>query len=248
MTRVAIMQPTWLPWIGWFDLMDQVDHFVLLDDVAFSRQSWQQRNRVKLPGGLHWLTVPVRTAGRLGAPIGDIEIADPRFFTRHVRTIEQGYAGAPGLGRVRPALRALTADWTLLVDANLALVDLLRGWLDVHTPMTRASRLGGAGDRVERLVALCRQLGADTYVTPPGALAYLATEAAPFAAAGIEVVVHAYAHPTYAQPHPPFAPYASAIDLVLSEDERAPAVMRSGRRAPVPLAEALAARQETAVA
>ena len=63
--RVAISQPTYLPWLGYFDLIDQVDVFVLLDDVQFEKQSWQQRNRIKTPAGLQWLTVPVIFRGRL---------------------------------------------------------------------------------------------------------------------------------------------------------------------------------------
>ena len=62
--KIAIAQPTYLPWLGYFDLIDQVDAFVFLDNVQFEKQSWQQRNRIKTPTGLQWLTVPVAFRGR----------------------------------------------------------------------------------------------------------------------------------------------------------------------------------------
>ena len=91
---VAIVQPTFLPWAGWFDLADQVDLLILLDDVAFSKQSWQQRNRLRTPEGLSYVTVPVRTAGRLGQRIIDTEIAGDGAIDKLIRTVAQNYSRA----------------------------------------------------------------------------------------------------------------------------------------------------------
>src|SRR5580704_12957199 len=92
--KVAISQPTYLPWLGYFDLIDQVDVFVLLDNVQFEKQSWQQRNRIKTPTGLQWLTVPVIFRGRFGQLIKDVEIREAEFWRNHLRAIELNYRRA----------------------------------------------------------------------------------------------------------------------------------------------------------
>src|SRR5216684_6490113 len=104
--KVAISQPTYLPWLGYFDLMDQVDVFVLLDDVQFEKQSWQQRNRIKTPVGLQWLTVPVIFKGRFGQLIKDVEIRDPDFWRNHFRAIELNYRRSPFFDHYAEELRS----------------------------------------------------------------------------------------------------------------------------------------------
>ena len=92
--KIAISQPTYLPWIGYFDLIDQVDVFVLLDDVQFEKRSWQQRNRIKTPLGLQWLTVPVISRGRREQLINQVEIETPQFSRDHCRAVEHNYRRA----------------------------------------------------------------------------------------------------------------------------------------------------------
>jgi hypothetical protein len=89
--KIATSQPTYLPWLGYFDLIDQVYTFVFLDNVRFEKQSWQQRNRIKTPAGLQWLTVPVLFRGRFGQLINEVEIRDIEFSRNHLRAIELNY-------------------------------------------------------------------------------------------------------------------------------------------------------------
>src|ERR1700756_1701037 len=96
---VGIAQPRFLPWAGWFDLADQVDMLIVLDDVAFSKQSWQQRNRLRTPEGLSYVTVPVRTAGRLGQRIIDPELAGDGAIDKLIRTVAQNYSRAAHFSR-----------------------------------------------------------------------------------------------------------------------------------------------------
>ena len=93
--KVAISQPTYLPWMGYFDLMDQVDVFVILDSVQFEKRSWQQRNRIKTLAGLQWLTVPVAVRGKQGQLIHEVEIQEPAFWENHLRNIELNYRRTP---------------------------------------------------------------------------------------------------------------------------------------------------------
>ncbi len=108
--RIAITQPTYLPWLGYFDLIDQVDTFVVLDTVQFERQSWQHRNRIKTSTGLQWLTVPVVFRDLLGQKILEVEIRDIEFRRKHLRGIEVNYARAPFFEEYFP-LRA-SGIWT----------------------------------------------------------------------------------------------------------------------------------------
>ncbi|HLK11858.1 MAG TPA: WbqC family protein [Candidatus Binatia bacterium] len=230
---IAIMQPTYLPWLGYFDLMDQVDAFVLLDHVQFERASWQQRNRVKGPGGAVTLTVPVRHTGR-ATRLADAEIAAPGFARAHRRTIEVGYGRAPGFARHRGALAALYGTVPpRLVAFSEALIVWLRAALGVCTPLLRASALGVDGAKDGLMRRICEALGATRYLAAPGSRAYMEAGGA-FADGRVAVAYHAYACVPYAQQHGPFVPQLSALDCVLNLGDGARAAMLAGRLPPVP--------------
>lgn len=231
--RVAAMQPTYLPWIGYFDLMDQVDAFVLLDDAQFCKRSWHQRNRILGPEGLQWLTVPV--TARRGQAINEVELAEPSFWQRHVRAIEWNYARATYVAPTVALLRSVFDSddpWASLSDMTVALIETIRSELGIETRVVTASSLGVDGKRGERLARLCEQLGASEYVSPVGSADYLADDAGAFETRGIGVVFHHFDHPAYAQMHGEFTPYASVIDLLCNEGPRALEVIRGGRRTP----------------
>lgn len=234
----VIAQPTFLPWLGWFDLVDQGDAMVILDDVQFSKQSWQQRNRIRTPNGLEILTVPTKTSGRLGQRILDCELADQRFVAKIVKSLQANYAKAPFF---RPAIDDLAAIMEaaartgLLVELNCALVTWLAGQLGVATPMVRASTLSTGGTRGEHVAAICESMGADRYLSPAGAEEYLIEDRDAFDRRGISVLLQVYEHPEYAQRFVPFVPYASAVDLIFNLGPMAPTVMRSGRRPSRPI-------------
>ena len=216
MTTLVVLQPGYLPWLGYFDLMHRADVFVHYDDVQFDKHGWRNRNRVKGPKGPVWLTVPVRHSGRSGQSVLDVEIDDRRDWRRkHVATISQFYARAPLLAAILPRCREiLERPWRRLVDLDLALIAWLASELGIATPCHRASGLGIAGDRNERLLDLCRHFGATRYLSGNSAQAYLDVER--FRAAGIDVAWHNYAHPDYAQLHGDFVAYLSVLDLLLN--------------------------------
>jgi hypothetical protein len=235
---VAIAQPTFLPWAGWFDLADQADVFVLLDDVAFSKQSWQQRNRIATSQGLGWITVPVRTSGRMGQRIIDTELASSTFIDKVVRTIATDYGRAAYFRRYFGEFCDVFAEGTrtgMLVDLNCALIDWLAKHMGVMTPRNRASELAADGRRGAYVAAICEELGGTRYMSPPGAEEYLVEDRVEFDTRSIRIELHAYEPPVYRQCFSPFAPYASALDLLLNEGDAAGDIMRSGRRPCRPL-------------
>lgn len=228
-----ISQPTFLPWIGWFDLVDQADAMVLLDDVAFSKQSWQQRNRIRTARGLEYLVVPVKTSGRLGQRIDECEIADTHFGRKLVASMRASYGRAPFAESTLDELAAVTTEGATtgrLVDLNCALIDWIAARLDISTPMVRATALKTGGQRGEHVALICEELAAEQYLSPAGAESYLLEDRQAFDDRGIGVWLHMYEHPVYAQRFEPFMPYASALDLIFNEGPNAPAIMRSGRR------------------
>jgi hypothetical protein len=222
---LVVLQPGYLPWLGYFDLLSKADVFVHYDDVQFDKHGWRNRNRVKGPKGAIWLTVPVLHHGRGAQSILDVEIDDRRGWRRkHLSTIGQLYAHATFVDSILPRLREIIErPWPRLVDLDLALIDWLAEEIEISTPCYRASQLDIGGDRIERLVNLCKYFGASRYISGNAARDYL--DVTRFAAAGIDVVWHDYAHPTYAQQHGEFVPYLSVLDLVLNAGARSLSVL-----------------------
>jgi len=232
--KVAIAQPTHLPWLGYFDLIDQVDAFVILDSVQFEKQSWQQRNRIKTPTGLQWLTVPVLFRGRFGQLIQDVEIRDCDFVRNHLRAIELSYRRASFFDDYFPELtgKLRCAERSRLVDLNVRLIEWFMSLLGIRTPLFLSSRLDQPGKRTELLANICACVGASEYVSPLGSAVYLLQEIDILQRRSIEVVFQNYEHPIYRQMFPPFVPYASILDLLFNEGERSLQIVRSGRRTP----------------
>lgn len=233
MTSVAVMQPTWLPWCGYFDLMDRVDHFVLLDDVEFSYQSWQHRNRIQTRDGLRWLTIPVSKSDRF-RPINDVHIADrDDAATRMANQLREAYRASEQIEMRNKALDLISGvrPRRPLLDVLVAGIELLRNALGVSTPLHFSSDIETRSGRGDRLVDLVRAVEGVHYVTPAGAVGYLEQELDAFDDGGVSISVQGYEHPKYEQLHKPFEPFASALDLTLTVGPPgAGGVMRSGRR------------------
>jgi hypothetical protein len=230
---VAIAQPTFLPWLGWFDLADQVELLIVLDDVSFSKQSWQQRNRIRTAGGLIYLTLPVRTAGRLGQRIADVELTGDAPIEKILRTIQQNYSRAAYFSRYFDDFAAVLRESAapgMLARLNVDIIGWLAGQLGIATPRIHASELAVDGKRGALVAKLCERVGATRYVSPAGAEDYLLEDRVEFESRGIAVELQVYEHPVYRQCFQPFVPYASALDLLLNEGDAAAQILRSGRR------------------
>lgn len=217
---VVVLQPGYLPWLGFFDQMRRADVFVYYDDVQYDTHGWRNRNRIKTQQGSLWLTVPVRHSGLSKPRILDVAIT-PRtnWAKKHIASIRQAYAGAPFLKQYLPALEELLMrPWERLVDLDIAAVALMAQWLSLRPRIERASELGIEGGQSERLVNLCRRFGASTYLSGSAARDYL--DVPLFERNGVVVQWQDYAHPIYPQLHGEFVPYLSAIDLILNCGEQ----------------------------
>jgi len=234
MSVVAIMQPSYLPWLGYFGLMDRVDIFVYLDSVQFARRSWQQRNRIKSNRGEVMLTIPVMKKGLRDQKINEVEILyGLEFPRRHIDIITAAYRGAAFFDAYAPALyEMLRAGHRRLADLTIAISEWLAQVFGIVARRIRAGTMDSAGAKADLLVHLCRQLGTSQYISPIGSHDYLADSNA-FAQAGIELSYHSYEHPIYPQRHGAFLPFMAAVDLLFNVGPGSLAVIRSGQRAVV---------------
>lgn len=225
---IVILQPGYLPWLGFFDQMRRADIFIYYDDVQYDKHGWRNRNRIKSPSGSSWLTVPVRHHG-LGKPrILDVEIDHRTSWARkHLGTLRQFYSKAPAFRQYMPDFEAvLMQPWERIVELDVALVALMAGWLGISPVIHRSSELGIGGDQSERLLRHCRHFSARRYLSGSAARDYLDVQQ--FNAAGVEVVWQDYQHPVYPQQYGAFVPYLSAIDLLFNCGDHSRAVLETG--------------------
>jgi hypothetical protein len=231
----CIVQPTFMPWCGFFALLDQSDTAVLLDSVAFSKQSWQQRNRIRTEKGLEYLTVPVRTAGRFGQKISDVEIANHDFVLSMESKIFSHYRKAQFFGDYFPPIietLKTTAQAGSLAQVNIEMIRLFIAILGIKTPFTLSSTLNIEAERSILLTEICEYYSCRSYLSPGGASEYLWNDREIFERRNIKVFLQEFNHPSYSQVYDPFIPFASVLDLLFNEGPRSLDIIRSGMRKP----------------
>lgn len=213
--RVGIVQPNYLPWRGYLDLVRQVDLFLLFDDVQYTRRDWRNRNRIKTAQGWNWLTVPVRHPGR-DQRILEVEIAYEVDWQReHMAQIDAWYRKAPFYDLYRDELaELLDAGPRTLLELNRSITLWLMRILDIHTPVRLASELDAQGRKTDRLLDLLRKVGATAYLSGPAAKDYI--EVDKFRDAGIGLEYKTYDYADYPQQWGPFQPGLSVIDLIMN--------------------------------
>ena len=217
--QLAIMQPTYLPWIGYFDLLSKADVFVFLDDVQFSRRSWQQRNRLLLEGREKLITVPVRKSDHSGQLLMDAEISEGDWADKHLKLIDHAYKKARFGGDVLARLKRVYEDRTSnLCDLNIGLIIEIASLLGVDTEVVRSSELSIDGKKSEKLVNICKALNASKYLSAAGSKEYIETEGR-FRKEGIEVSYHDFYCRPYRQVKTHiFIPYLSVVDFLSNVD------------------------------
>lgn len=215
---VAIHQPETLPWLGFMDKLGSSDIFVLLDDVQFEKNYFQNRNRIRAPTpeGWCWLTIPILTKGRYGQVINNVEINNTfGWREKHLATLKQNYSSAPYFELYFPILQALyRKNWLHLVDFNIEIILWISDAFGTKPNILRSSDLGVRGKRSVLLLELCQKLGATVYLSGVSGREYLELDL--FQVAGIEVRFQQFRHPIYRQCYEPFIPCMSSVDLLFN--------------------------------
>jgi hypothetical protein len=228
--RVAIHQPQYLPWLGYFDKLDSADVFILLDTVQFKKHEWQNRNRIRTKDrdGWQWLTVPI--IDRFPERIDQVEINSHADWQRkHCHALELHYGKSPHWAPHGPELLSLLQrSWARICDLNVAVIDLLCSHLGVTTRRVLASTLSARDEQTGRLIDLCRAVDGTQYLAGQGGRGYM--DLGQFVEAGITVQAQAYAHPKYPQRYAPFVSHLSVVDLLFNCGPQSLEILRSGRR------------------
>jgi hypothetical protein len=231
---VSIHQPHFFPWLGYLHRMMHCDLFVLLDHVQFERQNYQNRVTIKTPSGPQWLSVPVLQRARseriVDKRINNDAQGRHRWGARMLRTLQHAYRGAPWFQTwAGPVERLLNGNWERLLELDVASLDLLRGALNIDTPLLLSSTLNVRSQRAEAVLEICQAVGAKAFLGGMGGSRHY-LDAAPFRRAGIELRWQEFEHPRYAQRAPmnQFLTGVSALDLIFNCGPESRAVLGNG--------------------
>jgi hypothetical protein len=227
--RLAILQSNYIPWKGYFDLINSVDDFILYDTAQFTKNDWRNRNKIKTSVGLLWLSIPVRH--RFGQLIQDTAVSDSNWGRRHWRSLSQAYAKAPYFKMYEPVFEDLynrcSAECKLSV-INYLFIREICAILDIKTSITWSWDYSLADGQTMRLVDLCKQLGAGEYLSGPAAKNYIEPDL--FVRENIKLTYIDYSdYPEYPQLHPPFEHCVSILDLIFNTGPKAGTYMKTFR-------------------
>jgi len=227
MKKVAIVQSNYIPWKGYFDMIAAVDEFILYDDAQYTRRDWRNRNQIKTPQGVQWLTVPVRVKGKYHQKIRDTEIDSSDWAAAHWKTLTQNYRRAPYFAEVATWLEPLYLGetYTHLSRLNRRLIEAICHYLGIGTAIRNSWDYQQLEGRSERLVGLCLQAGAGEYVSGPAAKSYVEEQA--FSDAGIKLTwFHYDGYPEYSQLWGEFTHRVTVLDLLFNCGRDSPRYMR----------------------
>jgi hypothetical protein len=234
LSRTAvILQSSYIPWKGYFDLIGLADEFILYDDVQYTRRDWRNRNQIKTAAGLQWLTIPVEVKGRYFQSIRETRISDPGWAEKHWKSILHSYARAPHFKLYRSFFEDLYlgAAATHLSEVNYRFIRAICELLDIRTRITWSSDYGQDHGRSERLLSLCAAVGCHRYLSGPSAKGYLDVDL--FRASGVEVEFMDYTgYPIYPQLHGAFEHHVSVVDLIFNTGSDAPRYTKSATHTP----------------
>lgn len=224
---VSIHQPQYLSWLGYFSKIDRCDKFVLLDNVQFKKNEWQNRNRIKTAEGWQWITVPV--LHKFLQKISDVEINNTvQWGKKHLNALVTNYSKAPFYNEYIGFFeQTYSQEWKYLADINIHIIHYLVKALGISdTELVMASSLESREGPTERLIDLCKQLGGDEYLSGKDGAKYMDLEE--FEKEGVGVIFQDYKYPQYPQLFGSFEPYMSILDLLFNCGSESLSILRKG--------------------
>ena len=218
MKTVAISQSNYIPWRGYFDLINSVDEFILYDDMQFTKRDWRNRNTIKTSNGLLWLTIPVKVKGKFLQKINETEIDGSDWAEKHWKTIKMNYSKAPHFRELENFVQTIyeeAASKPLLTEVNVLFLNKICSFLGIRTPIRNSAEFILAEGKTERLVDICKQTKATKYISGPAAKEYL--EEQQFFNQKIDVEWMNYnGYKSYTQLWGDYQPSVSIIDLIFN--------------------------------
>ncbi len=214
MKKIAILQSNYIPWKGYFDIIAEVDEFIIYDDMQFTKNDWRNRNRIKTPQGVQWLTIPV--GQNISRRIRDVTLT-PAWQAKHWKTLVHNYRAARCFEEIAPWLQPLylEEEYDSLSQLNRRLIVAICAYLGIKTRITNSWDYGLSDGKTERVAILCKQAGGTSYISGPSARSYL--DVSVFAQIGIEVVWFDYdGYPEYPQLWGDFSHNVTVLDLLFN--------------------------------
>ncbi|PPA05239.1 hypothetical protein C4E44_05005 [Pseudomonas sp. MWU12-2312b] len=230
MKKIAIVQSNYIPWKGYFDMIADVDEFILYDDMQYTRRDWRNRNQIKTPQGLQWLTVPVRVKGKYHQTIFETEIEGQDWAQVHWKSLQQNYRRTPNFEEISAWIEPLySATYVRLSDLNRSFLEAICSYLGIRTIISSSSDYKLSEGKTERLADLCVQAGASEYVSGPAARDYIVADV--FSEHGIQLSWFDYSgYPEYPQLWGDFSHNVTILDLLFNCGKEAPNYMKFIRR------------------
>jgi len=225
--KIAIVQSNYIPWKGYFDMIAYADEFVLLDDVQFTRRDWRNRNKIKTPQGLLWLTVPVEVKGKFLQRINETMISGTDWAGKHLKSLEANYRKTPFFTDVMEWLSPLYRERERndLSTLNRQLIEAINAYIGISTPLRSSSEFTLSVEPTERLLDICLQCEATHYISGPAAQSYL--DVARFEAKNIDVEWFSYSgYSEYEQLWGTFEHGVSILDLLFNEGKASAGMMK----------------------
>ena len=218
MEIITIHQPEHLPWLGLLNKIAKADTFVILDNVQYEKNYFQNRNRIIGTNGVMWLSVPVKNKGHMNGTIATTEFSynDPKWRSKYLQTIQMSYGKYEYFDDVYPIIEdAINLDTDLLAEVNISIIKGLCEKLNIHPQCVRSKDLGVEGLKSSLILDICKAVNADMYIAGPSGRDYLNMES--FKNSNIEVKFNDYSHPTYPQRRTKeFVSHLSSIDLFMN--------------------------------
>lgn len=230
------MQPTYIPWIGYFDMIDMVDVFVLYNDVQLTRRSWQVRNRLRNKFGEFWLTLPVKkTVSRNELLIKDAVLDNnEKWKKKHLKTIKAYYSKTPYFNQLFELIESKYTNAEKVSDFNIDIIKSLCEKMNIKTNLIRSSDIEGiSGTKDLRLVNICKKLGIQKYLSAQGSSDYINENiiGGEFFKNDIKLYYHSYNHLEYNQLYSDFIPNLGVFDLIFNHGfEKSIKIIRKGRQ------------------
>jgi len=229
MKAVGVLQPGYLPWLGFFDQLDQADIFILYDDVQYDKNGWRNRNLIKTAQGIQWITVPVLTKRKEFQLVKDTVINNTdNWQKKNVLSITQNYKKAKYSYIAEDICTIIQGkEWRWLVDLNYSLLKKLLVHLGIDKPVYFSSDFNTSVGKNEKIISLIKHFGGDTFIEGSSGKNYIDIEQ--FKKNSIVVSYQEYNHPVYNQLYGKFIPYLSVLDLLCNCGPNSLEIIRSGR-------------------
>ena len=226
--KILISQSNYIPWKGYFDNINAVDEFVVYDDMQYTKRDWRNRNQIKTPQGLLWLTIPVEVKGKFFQKINETQVSDKKWGEKHWKTIATNYSKAPYFKTYKDVFEAIYKDESLdnITSINVSFIKAINAILNITTKITDSRDFELVEGKTERLIDICKKCKASDYFTGPAAQAYMQEDL--FSKDNISIHYFDYSnYLEYPQLFGEFSHYVSILDLIFNTGDNAKNYMKT---------------------